>query len=79
MSDYTFDTESLSDLYKDAYGFRPDYAYMKAWHGYQDDFKQVIWDRLLVDLARAVEEEKKNYTDTMEKIRTKYEIKNKHQ
>ena len=79
MSKYTFDTEALSDLYKDAYGFRPDYAYFKAWLDYQDDFKQVIWDRLLVDLARAVEEEKKNYTDTMEKIRTKYEIKNKHQ
>jgi hypothetical protein len=54
---YTFDTERLSDLYKDAYGHRPDYAYFEAWHGYPDDFKQIIWNRLLVDLAAAVEEE----------------------
>ena len=63
MSKYTFDTEALSDLYKDAYGFRPDYAYMKAWHDYQDDFKQVIWDRLLVDLQIAVEEDKHYQAD----------------
>lgn len=63
MSEYTFDTERLSDLYKDAYGFRPDYAYMKAWHDYQDDFKQVLWDRLLVDIARAVEEDKHYQAD----------------
>ena len=57
-NNYTFDTERLSDYYKDTYGFRPDYEYMKAWHNYQDDFKQVVWDRILVDLARAVEENK---------------------
>ena len=63
MSDYTFDSESLSDLYKDAYGFRPDYAYIKAWHDYADDFKQVIWDRLLIDLQIAVEEDKQYQAD----------------
>jgi hypothetical protein len=63
MTNYTFDTESLSDLYKDAYGFRPDYSYMKAWHGYPDSFKQEIWDRLLADLARAVEESKQYEAD----------------
>ncbi len=63
MTNYTFDTESLSDLYKDAYGFRPDYAYIKAWHGYSDDFKQMIWDSLLVDLAIAVEEDKHYQAD----------------
>ena len=63
MTNYTFDAEALSDLYKDAYGFRPDYAYMKAWHDYHDDYKQVIWDRLLVDLQIAVEEDKQYQTD----------------
>ena len=57
---YTIDTDLLSDLYKDAYGFRPDSEYFKAWNGYPDHFKQTIWDRLLVDLNRAVEEEKQN-------------------
>ena len=60
---YTFDSELLSDFYKDAYGFRPDYAYMKAWYDYPDDFKQVIWDRILVDLAIAVEEDKHYQAD----------------
>ena len=55
---YTYDTDILSDLYKDAYGFRPDSSYMKAWLEYPDDFKQTIWDRLLVDLAAAVEQER---------------------
>jgi hypothetical protein len=61
---YTYDTELLSDLYKDAYGFRPDAEYFKAWKEYPDDFKQVIWNRILVDLAAAVEADKEdNYND----------------
>jgi len=52
---HTFDSDLLSDLYKDAYGFRPDAEYFKAWKEYPDDFKQVIWNRILVDLAEAVE------------------------
>jgi hypothetical protein len=55
---HTFDSDLLSDLYKDAYGFRPDVEYFKAWNEYPDDFKQTIWDRLLVDLAAAVEADK---------------------
>ena len=55
---HTFDSDILSDLYKDAYGFRPDAEYFKAWKEYPDDFKQVIWNRILVDLAAAVEADK---------------------
>lgn len=57
---HTFDSDILSDLYKDAYGFRPDAEYFKAWKEYPDDFKQVIWDRILVDLAAAVETDREN-------------------
>ena len=57
---YTYDTELLSDLYKDAYGFRPDAEYFKAWKEYPDDFKQTIWNRILVDLAAAVEADREN-------------------
>ena len=66
QSSYSYDSELLSDLYKGAYGFRPDYSYMKAWYEYPDSFKQEIWNRLLADLARAVAQEHQEYLDSLE-------------
>jgi len=52
---YTFDDNLFSDLYKDAYGFRPrqhDYFWS------DDETKQEIWDRTLQHLEETVEREK---------------------
>jgi len=56
---YTFDADTLSDLHKDAYGFRPrSEEFWNAWDSADDDGKQRIWDRILDDLDRALETER---------------------
>ena len=56
---YTFDADTLSDLHKDAYGFRPrSEEFWAVWDAADNDGKQRIWDNLLDDLDRALEVER---------------------
>jgi hypothetical protein len=56
---YTFDVNILSDLHKDAYGFRPrSEEFWNAWDSADDDGKQAIWDGLVVALESSMEEER---------------------
>lgn len=50
MTAYTFDENIVSDLHKDARGFRPNEYFWEEWTQAPDDIKQVIWDNLLVEL-----------------------------
>jgi hypothetical protein len=52
---YTFDDQVVSDLHKEAYGFRPTTGFWEEWAGSNSDQKQVTWDRLI--LVAAEEEE----------------------
>ena len=53
MSEYTFDVDTFSDLYKDANGFRPrGHEFYTA----SDKRKQEIWDFTLECLEREIEE-----------------------
>ena len=54
---YTFDENLLSDLHKDAYGFRPSGSFYLAWNEASDQRRQEIWDDLMKDLARTIAEE----------------------
>ena len=57
--EYTFDADTLSDLHKDAYGVRPrSEEFWAEWDSADNDGKQRIWDNLLDDLDRAVENER---------------------
>ena len=49
---YTFDDQTVSDLHKDARGFRPRAAFCEGWAQSDDDNKQAIWDGLLRELER---------------------------
>jgi hypothetical protein len=49
--DYTFDENIVSDLYKDAYGFRPRESFWMEWEPASNDEKQIIWDGLCNDLS----------------------------
>ena len=53
---YTFDTNVVSDLHKDAFGFRPGYSFWVEWDGCDDDGKQKIWNYLLESLKESIEE-----------------------
>lgn len=55
---YTFDSEIVSDLHKDAYGFRPRGDWWNMWEQSTDAERQAIWDRLLKDLNAEVEAER---------------------
>jgi hypothetical protein len=47
---YTFDENIVSDLHKDARGFRPSEYFWEEWSQCGDDTRQAIWDGLLVEL-----------------------------
>ena len=47
---YDYDALSVSDLYKDVMGFRPDAVWKAKWMAADEDGKQRIWDRLIEQL-----------------------------
>jgi len=55
---YTFDSDIISDLHKDAYGFRPSADFWAWWNTSTDDVRQETWDSLLDTLDRAVAQER---------------------
>ena len=54
---YTFDNDTVSDLHKDAYGFRPSEWFWQEWIEAKDDERQAIWDGLLRALDITMERE----------------------
>ena len=44
---YTFCEMTVSDLHKDAYGYRPSQGWWLAWNGMEAPEKQAEWDRLI--------------------------------
>ena len=49
---YTFDEDTVSDLHKDAYGFRPKGNFWSAWAAFNGDQKQALWDSMCKTLER---------------------------
>jgi hypothetical protein len=54
---YTFDENIVSDLHKDARGFRPSQTWWSVWNRVSDDVKQDIWDALHQELSETIERE----------------------
>ena len=52
---FTFDEQTVSDLHKDARGFRPHAAFIEGWNQSDDENKQAIWNGLLRELERQEE------------------------
>jgi hypothetical protein len=52
---YAFDENIVSDLHKDAYGFRPSGSWWMMWNEASDLRRQEIWDDL-IDALRAEQE-----------------------
>ena len=49
---YTFDSDQVSDLHKDAYGYRPGSWWWDMWDHLSMEGKQMEWDSILKALAR---------------------------
>lgn len=58
---YTYDESILSDLHKDARGFRPCEMFWSNWHACGDDQRQVIWDGLIKELDAEMERERQEH------------------
>jgi hypothetical protein len=55
---YTFDETIVSDLHKDARGFRPSEYFWEEWTQCGDDTRQVMWDSLCRELEDAMAAER---------------------
>ena len=56
---YTFDENIVSDLHKDARGFRPSQYWWDQWNLCSDDQKQTMWDALNQELSETIDRERK--------------------
>ena len=65
---YTFDENLISDLHKDALGFRPDASFMSSFAAFSADDKQAVWDRLLVALEKSIKDEEEEYKSNIERF-----------
>lgn len=54
---YTFCEDTVSDLYKDAYGIRPGEGFWTRWETATNDEKQEEWDWLVATLDRVTAEQ----------------------
>jgi len=58
MTTYTFDENTVSDLHKDARGYRPTQAFWNAWNYQDDEGKQTAWNVLINELNDEMERER---------------------
>jgi hypothetical protein len=52
---YTFDEKTVSDLHKDAHGYRPTSLFWIDWNNGSNSYKQKMWNDLLEDHATEME------------------------
>lgn len=55
---YTFDDSVLSDLHKEAFGFRPSASYYTNWHSLTNDEKQAEWEHLCMVAEQSEQDER---------------------
>jgi hypothetical protein len=64
-TNYTYSDELVSDLHKDAYGFRPQLYFWEGWAAMTPDQKQVEWDRLVDLMTERDQEEQERQARAM--------------
>jgi len=52
-----FDPDLISDMHKEAYGFRPYASFINDWVNSNDIEKQEMWDRVMKDVALSIKEQ----------------------
>lgn len=68
MTKYTFCENTISDLHKDAWGYRPSQGFWVRWEASSDDAKQKIWNDLIDDMVKNDEEEAKIKAENASKL-----------
>jgi hypothetical protein len=64
----TYDEDTVSDLYKNAYGFRPHQAFWTVWSTSTPDEKQAMWDDLLSALDSTIAENERQQAEAIAKF-----------
>lgn len=59
MTNYTLADDLISDLHKDARGFRPSQEWLDQWASSDEDVKKAIWDSIFLELTESMERDKK--------------------
>jgi len=54
---FTYSDDIISDLHKDAYGFRPSQRFFDDWAEYTPAEKQEVWDMLCTEMERSMKEQ----------------------
>jgi hypothetical protein len=62
---YTFDENIVSDLHKDARGFRPTQSWWQMWDALGDEQKQNVWDALIKELVAEMARQRRAEADAM--------------
>lgn len=62
---YTYSDDIISDLYKDARGFRPDEYFWEEWTESPPESKQFIWDKLVSEMEYKQKEEARIEADNL--------------
>ena len=68
MTKYTFCENTISDLHKDAWGYRPSQGFWVRWEASNDDAKQSIWNDLIDDMVKNDAEEAKIKAENASKL-----------
>ena len=66
---YTFSNDIISDLHKDARGYRPLQAFFDMWNESSDDTKQEVWDMLVEEMELNQKEEARIEAENLVKFR----------
>lgn len=63
---YNYDDSTVSDLHKDAYGWRPSESFWAEWNNSTPAEKEVIWNRLVETLEESIDLERKMEASALE-------------
>lgn len=66
---YTFSNDIISDLHKDARGYRPTQGFFDMWNESSDDTKQEVWDMLIQEMEYNQKEEARIEAHNLVKFR----------
>jgi hypothetical protein len=73
MTTYTFDENTVSDLHKDARGYRPVAGWWEQWNSSTDAEKQEIWDLLIQEFSFEQEREESMKAAALQLFRDRIE------
>jgi len=66
---FTYCDDIISDLHKDAYGFRPGQRFFDDWSEYTPTEKQEVWDSLISTMEHNQKEEARHEAANLAKFR----------